>query len=377
MEKENGKKRSNIRHIAAAAATLIIIAAAILLFMYRDKLTAEGLREIFTPSAVSARDDIEAFTYETGADEMFAVAGNGLAVVSSSGMQLMDADGKTVAKQIFSLSTPAVAASAQNAAFFDVGGTTLRVSDFEGNVTNLDTGTAIISVSVNKNGWLAVVTEEGGYKALVTVYNAALEPVYQWHSGTAYILKASVSPDNKSVAALTAGYSGGGVSIFALDKEEPTATYVSGAELFFDICYSGNDTICAVSESRLLFMNPALEEKGEYSFGDLYLTQYSLDGDGFISLLLSKYRSGNSAVLVNVGLDGTVFASMDIQRDLVSLSAKGTRLLAYYSDELVLYTRELESEGGHDDVVGLRAVLLRDKGDCLLISPYSAQLHKF
>lgn len=377
MEKRKKKKRGYARRIIAAAATLVIIAAAVTLFLYRDKLTSEGLRGLFGGESAAVDTSGAAYAYEAGSNEVFAAAGNGLAIASGSGMQLLDSDGYTVTKQIFSLSAPAVAASGVNCAFYDVGGTTLRVADFGGTITNLDSPEPIISVSVNDNGWLAVVTEERGHKGLVTVYDAELSPVYMWHSGSAYVLSARISPDNKSMAALTVNAEGGGVSIFSLSSEEPTAVFEARGELLIDLCYISQNRLCALSESRALFLDAKLEEQGSYDFAGRYLTDYNMDGNGFVALLLGKYRSGNAGTLVTLGQDGSLTGQLDIQRDLVSLSASGSRLLAYYSDELVLYSPELERQGSREDVVGLKGALLRDKGDCLLLSSYSAEVLKF
>jgi len=372
----NKKKRGPLRHISAAVATLVIIAVALVLFMYRDKLSSQGLQALFGGSNSSAPKG-EAYSYETGSNEFFAAAGNGFAIASGSGMQLLDSDGLTVAKQIFSLSTPAVATSGVNCAFYDVGGSTLRIANFNGLITNLDSTAPIISVSVNADGWLAVVSEGSGTKSLVTIYNPDLTPVFKWPSGSAYVLSAQVSPDNKSMAALTVSSSGGGVTLFSLSSVEPKASFTSGSELFIDLKYISQNRLCAISENRIIMLDANLEEQGSYDFGGLYLTDYSLDGSGFAAVLLGKYRSGNAGILVTIGQDGSILGELDIQRDLVSLSASGNNLLAYYSDELVLYSQDLTQKGSHQDVVGIRGALLREKGDCILLSSYSAQVLKF
>ena len=373
---ENKKKRGLLRHIAAALATLAIITAALTLFIYRDKLTSDGLKSLFGSGSEKAPLG-EAYAYETGANVLFASAGNGLAVVSSSGMQLLDASGYTVSKQIFSLASPAVSASGINCAFYDVGGTTLWVADFKGNIANINISDAIISVSVNQNGWISVVTEKTGYKAFITIYDAGLIPVYELHFGSAYVLSAHISPDNKNVALLTAGAEGGGISIYPLSSKEVSASFSSPGELFIDISYINQNRICAISESRAIVCDEKLNEKGSYDFGDLYLTNYTLDGSGFAAVFLGKYRSGNAGKLVTIGQDGSLLAEKEVLQDLTSLSASAKKLLVNYSDELVLYSSELKQQGTYDDIIGTRGAILREKGDCLLLSSYSAEIFEF
>ena len=373
---ENKKKRGLLRHIVTALATLVIITVALTLFIYRVKLTSDGLKSLFGSRNEKAPLG-EAYTYETGANELFASAGNGLAIVSSSGIQLLNDSGQTVVKQVFSLGSPAVSASASNCAFYDVGGTTLWVADFSGNVNNISISDSIISVSVNKNGWMAVVTEKTGYKAFITIYDAGLTPVYELHFGSAYVLSAQVSPDNKNVALLTAGSGGGGISIYPLSSKEVSASFSSPGELFIDISYINQNRICAISESRTMILDEKLSEKGSYDFGELYLTDYTLDGSGFAAVFLGKYRSGNAGKLVTIGQDGALLAETEVIRDLTSMSALGKRLLVCYSDELVLYSSELKQQGSYDDIIGTRGTILREKGDCLLLSSYSAEVFVF
>lgn len=372
---ENKKKPGFFRRLLAGILTLLIVAAALLLFLYRDRLSAEGISSLLNPADPVAGGEM--FSIETGTDALFLPAGNGLAVVSSSGFQLMDDSGLTVANQIVPLAAPAASAGASGCVFYDVGGTALRVADFDGGITNLDSQSAIISASVNKNGYVATVTEINGYKALVTVYNADLTPVYNWYAGSSYVLAAEVSPDNRQLALLTASAAGGGCTILSLSSETPLAETVYENELFIDLHYTSSGTICLISEERLLFLDTKGGEKGECGFGGLHLNDYSLRGDGFAAVLLGKYRSGNVSTLMCVSESGEIKAELEIQRDVVSLAAGGNRLLAFYSDELALYSPELKQLGSNPDTTGLSAAVLRSRGDCILVSPYSAEIYSF
>ncbi|MDO4749796.1 MAG: DUF5711 family protein, partial [Eubacteriales bacterium] len=173
--------------------TVILVVFAVLAFLFRDELNAETIQRLFGREDSSWAGE-EAFSYESGGEQVFALSGDGLAAASVTGLQLLDSDGKTVARQVFSMDQPSVAVSPVLCAFFDVGGTALRTAGPDGTVTDLDTEDTIISVSVNENGYLAVTTEEQGYKGCVTVYSPELEPLYRWHAGTGYTLSARVSP---------------------------------------------------------------------------------------------------------------------------------------------------------------------------------------
>ena len=374
-EKQKNVRRARIGRVVAAVTTLILVAAAVLIFIYRDKLTKDNLGDLFVQT--QTQEEGEPFSYETGTDQVFAKAGKGLAIASSSGMQLLDADGRTVCHQIVSMSTPAVQASEHHAVFYDVGGTILRVAGFDGSYTDLDTQEAIISVTMNASGWMAVVTEEAGYKGYVEVFNADLEPVYEWYSGSGYVLSAVVSPDNRGMAVLCAGAEGGRVVQFSFSSEEQQSEFLAPDELLIDLAYMDADQLCALSESRVVFFDDKGGQTGEYAFNGAYLTDYEFGGDEFVTVLLSQYRSGNAIVLVNLDLNGELLGELTLQRDLLSLSAAGKQLLVLYSDGLTLYSDQLEEQGVREDVLGVKRAVLLDRDQALLLSAYSAEPYQF
>ena len=137
-------------------------------------------------------EDIEPYAYEAGSDQSFGLSGDGLAVASSTGLQLMRPDGATIAKSIFAMSAPAVSCSDTGAAvFFDVGGTAVRAVSAKGAITVLDSSQRVISARMGSSGAVAVCTEETGYKGAVTLYDSAFSAVFRWYSGTDFSAAAS------------------------------------------------------------------------------------------------------------------------------------------------------------------------------------------
>lgn len=375
---ENKNKKGSARWKAAAAAviTLLLIAAAVLVFVYRDYLSASGLRELFGKDGGTEQTG-EAFSYESGSVQSFATGGNFLAVASSTGLQLLDGDGKTAARQVFSMTNPACAASEVLFAFYDVGSTVLRVCDRDGTIHNMDTEGSIISLSMNGSGYMAVITEETGYKGLVTVYDASLTPVYEWYSGTGYALFAEVSPDNKSLAVSCAASDGGTVHLFSLASETEKAAVTSESELFLQMHWFTGDRLCVLSEQRALFLTADGREKASVDFEGMYLTDYCFESTDFITLYLGKYRTGTSGVLVNLDSGGEELGRAEVQGDLLSLSISGDRLGVLYSDRAVLYSRAMAESGTYEDTLGVKRMLLRKKGDALLLSSFFAERYSF
>jgi hypothetical protein len=373
MAFKTANKNAGLRRAAAVVLTIILIALALLAFLFRDELSREGLRGLFGLKNGSETAAGEAFSFETGSDQVFALAGSGLAVASSTGLQLLDEDGVIVAKQIFSLGTPAIAASPVLCAFYDVGGKDLRVAAPDGECRTMDTENAILSVTLNPSGYMAVSTEQPGYKGLVQVYNPSSAKLYAWYSGSGYLLMARVSPDGRGLVASCAEESGGVLHFFSLDSEAEKASWLAGDEIILEIAYLSDGTLAVVTESRLVFLDGSGGETAAYDFGGRYLKDYQIEGD-YATVLLSQYRSGTGGVMLNISSSGAVLGQREVQRDPLSLSASGGQLLALYSDGLALYSQDLQELYINNEVLGRKKALLRTSGDALLLSGYDAQV---
>lgn len=365
MAKKAKSKSLLGRKIFALAIAAAIIAGAALLFVNRDKIGA-------ALGTGKSTEKGEAWVFETGSSQVFARAGNGLAVASSTGLQLLGSDGYTVCRHVCALEKPAVAACSKGAAVYDIGGRTLRFSDMGGTVTELDTEGNIISVSMNDAGYTAVVTESAGCKGLVRVYDPELTPLYEWYSGTGYLLSAAVSPDGKSLAVLTAAEDGGYIRVFSLSSEEEKGSFVAPGELLIDLVWTDSDMLCAISQTRAVFLDGDGELHGAYDFAGLYIVDYSLDGDGFIALALSKYLSGSASLVVTVGESGEALGTFAPESELKSIDACGKHVAILSSDGAAVYSPTLSRQGGTEDIQGVKRALLRKKGDTILVYSASA-----
>ena len=95
---------------------------------------------------------------------------------------------------------------------------------------------------------------------------------------------------------------------------------------------------------------------------------------GKIVLQLNRYQSGSVGKLVSVGTDGTEVGSLDINREILNLSAAGRYLAVLYTDSLVIYNRELQVYATLRGTGFARAVIMRPDGSALLLSSESATL---
>ena len=376
-ERPAKKPRSKtLRRVLAGVLTLLLIALAVLVFVFRDALTGEGLRKLFGRER-TGEEEREAFTYETGAEQMFAAAGDGLAVASSSSLQLLNAAGEIVFKQVVSYDSPAVFGAGSGALFCDLGGKHAVFATSTGEGRDIRTTGAILTAGVNENGWFYLATAEPGYKALVSVYNSACEKQYEWWSGSGYVLRAAISPDNRALAVVCAERDCTKLHVFALNSETERGGAVIENALYYDLAWLDGDSICAVGETGLRFFNAAGEQTGAYALEGRYLLDYALGRGGFAAVYVSDYRSGAGGTLLTFNGDGKVLGSAALDRDVVSLSAEGKQLLVMTAGSLALYNQELVRQSANETLMTAKRAILRPAGDILLLHAYSAERFSF
>jgi len=370
MEQKKSKKHGRGRVIIAVIAGLILVLCALGILLYRDRLTPESLRETFGRD--TGTEESEPFTYEAGSGQVFAVSGSRLAVASATGIQLLDEKGNTLVHEVFSMEKPTITANDDLCVFYDAGGDVLRAVDAGGTVQELEAEGEIIAARISSGNYLAVITEETGYKAVVTVYNSDLQKLFAWHSGSAYVLAAEVSPNGKNLAAVCAAEEGGSMKLFSLSSEEPVGEFTVSGELFWDLHWMDKDGVCILSDGRMVFLDGKAQQEAEYSFSGKYLLDYEL-GSSTAALLLGDHRAGNSGTLLMVDAGGRELGSRGIEKDVLSLSIGGDKLLILYGDTMELCTETLSVINSTDQIPGVKKALLRKDGKCLMLSAYGAE----
>ena len=371
---KHSKKEDKSRGISAYIATIIIVVLAITIFLYRDKLSPSSLGADSgdNTETISGSDP---FTYENGSKQIFTLVGDDLAIASTTGLQLLDSNGKTISREVFSMVNPAVCSNGNYCAFFDVGGKSLRFFK-DGVSTVLDRESAITSVSVNSEGYFAVTGEEAGYKGSVTVFDSELKPVYKWYSGSGYTLDAAVSSDSSMLAVLCVGSNGSTIHIFKITDEKELASISIPNELAFKINFFKNGNIYALSEKAIHFFGSSGKELSTYSFENNYLANYEL-GEDLCAVVLSKYVSGSGVSLISFGSDGKVLGNIPLENEPLSLFSQKQKLLVLDASSVALYNNDLRLQKQNHVVPGFISAVLMPRGEILLLSSHYGEKCKF
>ena len=378
-EEETPEKRSRLRRFLLLALILVVVLGVVLVAAYRDGTGFDALHRLFSYGGTEGESGEFTYTYEPSNSNRFALLGDSLVVLSDTELEVLDRSGQTVWSTPVKMTSPALATGGGCAVAYDVGGTELYVVDAGGERLSLraEEGYPFISARLNSEGWLAVTAEKKNYKGSVSVYNDQMEHVFDFNSSERFVIDAYVTDNHAELAAVTLGQEESvfvsNIVLYELDKEDPVADYDVSDGLVMEIGQDGN-TLLTVSDTALTCADTNGEVKASYSYGESYLREYDLGGDGFTALLLNRYKAGSVGRLVTVDTDGEEIASLDVNKEILGISAAGRYLAVLYTDSVVIYNEHLEEYASQTGTDYAREILMRTDGSALLLATENARL---
>ena len=393
-ERIKPKKKSGFRRFLTFLLILVVVLVIVLVAAWRDGTGMDALHRFFSYGKSDVVSGQVVYEYDISAQNRFAVLGDSLVVASDTGVRLLNQQGEEVWAKTVSLPGPALAQGGDRVAAYGVGGTDLFLLGREGELLHLSTAEEepFVAASLNEDGWLVTTTEKNHYKGCVSVYNEDLELVFELNSSSRFVSDAQLLSDNKTLAVVALGQEDGvfvsNVVLYRLDADgmsventedgkkitvEPVADYDVSNGLVMGIAQQGKQ-IAAVADTCLTFADLTGEITATVSYGNDFLRGYTLDGDGFAALLLNRYQAGSVGRLQTIGPDGAVIAELDVNQEVMDISAAGRYLAVLYADSLVIYNQDLQvyaSLQGTDFATG---VLVRENGSALLLSAENASV---
>jgi len=384
---ESKNKKNPLLRLLAFLVTLALVLGAVFLVANWQKLNFDSVKRYFAYRALAKNENgqVESFPYVGGADSVFALVDNDLLVASTSGVRLYSSSGGTYIDQSQTIENPAVSVSGGRALVYDAGGMELHVYEDHNEIFSYTAQTpyAILSASLSAQGWLTIVTQAGGLKGAVSVYDANFQPALDVNLSSRFITNAILSPDSKTLALATSGQTGGlydsQISFYALSRadgdDEPDAVCSLGSTTVLALRWT-QEALRVLEDSQLAFVSAEGTLDAVYSYDRRYLKGFALNEDGSSALLLGKYRAGSSAELVSVDAQGGELAVRPLAQQVLSLSAAGRYVSILTAGELTIYTgQDLEVYHTTNAIQSARRVLQRDDGSVTLISGETARLY--
>ncbi len=378
------KKRapSFLKRLLVFLLVAAVAVGAVAAVVFRDRLNIDSIRRWFQYRTLLRNDSgqAESFVYDGNIEDAFAALDNDLLVCSGNAISLYSGSGTRYISQSAAMEHPVVNSNGALAVVYDAGGSSLCVLGERSLIWSADDLETVLSARLNKNGQLTVVTQPSGYRSAVTVYSASYEPVMTVNLSSALAMDAALSDDGRTLAILTVGQEGGA---FATTLEFYSMTYSAG-EFTPDLtCSLGGAVALDIRHTSSLLW--CLEEQGlsvvdhegntyTASWASRYLRQYTLGGDGFAAVLVSRHRSGSQAELLIINEQGET-DTLPVTEQVLAVSAAGRYVAVLTADRLDIYTSDLKLYSSLDGTQGARNALMLDNGSAILLAADTASFY--
>ena len=361
-----------LRVVLLVAVVVLVVAG---LTAMEDGSHLAALRRWLMYGESDSTQDFHVYTADS--NNRYGQLGTGLLVAGPNTIQFFRDNGDAVYDVPVKMKNPQLSVGQRQAVVCDVGGDTLYVLDPLGTrrTMNTERGLCYYSARLNSSDYLTVTEQKNGYKAAISVYNSSGEPVFHFDSYDNYISDAVVTPDCRSVVAVSlesqAGVFASKLLVYDLESAQMVSSRLIRDGLVMDFACSDNRMFCLCDKR---FAVAALDGQIllDQAYGNLYLHDYALTGDGFSALLLGRYQSGNICTLTTFGADGEQLAKMDLTEEVLDISAAGDYLAVLYDDVLVIYTRDLLEHARLEDTQYAAQIQMEPDGTVLMISGASA-----
>ena len=375
------KRPSLLARLAAFLVTAALVVGGVALVAYRDRINLDTLRRYLAYRTLEKNESGQAAEFHYTGDESnsFAALGNGLLVCSKTSIQLFSQSGALYIEKNASMANPVVSVGGGKAVVYDVGGERLYVYADRQEVFSLS-GKRILSARMSESGALTVITQGSGYKGVVTAYDAGFQEVIDVNISSTFVMDAVTSPNGRWLAVVALGQNGSAFesSLRIYDTRGSTGEPVSVSSLGDDVALDmqwDEEGVWVQLEHGVALAGEDGTVKAVWSNSGLYLKEFSLGGDWFAALFMGRYRSGNLGELILVDGTGTQTAGLNIQDEVLSISAAGRYVAVLHPGSLVIYDQNLEACATATLGNEVRRVILRPDGTAMLIGSESARLY--
>ncbi len=374
-EAQEGKSKSLLQRLRVLLIVAVAALAVASLTAMEDGVRFASLRRWLMYGESSSTQDFHVYASDSG--NRYGQLGTGLLVASPNNIQFFRDSGSAAYEIPVKMKNPQMSVGQRQAAVCDVGGDSLYLLDPMGTRRKMSTerGLCYYSARLSGSDYLAVTEQKNGYKAAVSVYNASGEPVFHFDSYDNYISDAIVTSDSRSVVAVSLesqyGVFASKLLVYDLESAQLTGSRIIQDGLVMDFSCNNNRMIC-LCDKRFVIATLDGQMLLDRPYGNLYLHDYALDGDGFCALLLGRYQSGNICTLTTFDVDGAELARLELTEEVLDISAAGDYLAVLYDDALVIYTRDLQEHARLEDTQYAGQIQMRADGTALMISGASA-----
>lgn len=372
--------RPERRKMWILCASVAVVLAVLALILFWDALNIDALGRRIRYGSAEKREGYGYVSYDAHNTNRYGGWGDGLAIASVSGLQSYTQDGEKDMVKELSLSNPALKSGNKMVLCYDIGGKHLLVSGVgQDDPFVLEADGVYFDADISQGNAVCTATSESGYKTVLRVYDKDQKEIYRWFSATQYLPVCAVSENAKHMAAVGLGQENGNfkstISFFLTDSEDVQATADMGDSLIYDLCFIGNDKVCAIGEDAVTWLDTDGETKGSFDLTSWYLQDYDFGGDGFVLLSLNMYKAGDRSSVYSVDHNGEQLGSLFVGAEVLDISACGKYVAILTTEELMICHRDMTPYVTTENRWTATSVLMRKDGSAYVISGNSAEIY--
>lgn len=366
--------------ILAMLLVLIVVLGAVAFILFPDALNVDAIRRWVKYLNVRTDENGGTYSFDFHNSNRYASFDGGLAIASVGGLSVYTSDGREAIVSQGQLSLPVLQIGKDLAMTYDVGGPTLlAVHRRNGEVLRITSEKAILDADLSAGDDICYTSSASGYKSVLTVYNDKQERVYRWLSSSTYMPLCAIADSGTQLAAIGLDQKNGvfesTLNLFRTHFDQIERTVSLGNELVYDVDFTAEDEIVVIGETSVKVFDASGEILGNYPYGDSFLKDFELGGNGFLTLSMNMYRAGNRYSLVTLDQSGRELASLYIGQEILDLSACGKYLAVLTSDGLTIYTRLLEEYDHTEEVGAATSVVMCEDGTVLLLGGGTGKIY--
>ena len=366
------------------AALLVLVLLAWLIFP--RVMNPDRVVRFFRYMGLRDKEGYGSISFEGGAGNVYAGFDDGLLVGTESGLTLYALDGEQKAFVQGSVPTPVLRTGGGMSLLFSPG-SSYAAAVAEGGDVKMDGAVsgAFLDAGFSVDGYLATLSSESGSKAVATVYNPELSPIFRFSSRTRYLNACAVNEKGSllAVASLSEEESiyRSGVTILRtdeeltdLEQEDSSAVRLDlGNQVIYELRFLDKTHLLALAQDELVFLDAEGKILQRLSLREESLIDYSVSDEGWLIAALTE-RGGGSRVLT-LNAEGETLGEQELQDRVLSVSAAGSYAAVLTELSLQSYDRHLELYERSWDTQAATRVIARTDGTALLVGSGGTKLY--
>ncbi len=323
--KVNIKKAFSKKRIAA----LVIILVAVFIMLVSNPEINNFLSE----------NNSVKLNFQTGVEYDMSTYGKVMLLVNNEGIYAVDERGREAWSSVAPTTSPYVSVNGNYIMLADINGKSLKTYKKEKTIAEIETENEIFCAKLNKNGYVAVATDEIGYKGMVTLYDKNGKELFKWHSGTGYIGDIEISPKNNIAVAQIATdkdklYTRI-IEIKPKDSEEPEClAEIEG--IVMKLKYRDNGSLIAVSDNALYGFKASGKQRFKVDYQGRSLVDFNVENER--NMVLAFDNGLNNTLLESYSSSGEKRGTFDGKSEIHTLDVNGECIVASRHDGIFKIT---------------------------------------